>query len=86
MPINFYKDYFEHDKIGVNPWGGYEAMLTHSIAELLNVPCAHAPMMSKLQIKDLEYGIVDPRKAPEVLSTTWLYCIIKGLHKSPQNS
>jgi len=51
---------------------------------LLNVPCAHAPMMSNLQIKDLEYGIVDPRKAPEVLSTTWLYCIIKGLHKSPQ--
>jgi len=84
VPVNFYKDYFEHNKIDVNPWGGYEAMLTHSIAELLNVPCAHAPMMSNLQIKDLEYGIVDPRKAPEVLSTTWLYCIIKGLHKSPQ--
>ena len=84
VPTNFYKDYFEHNKINVNPWGGYEAMLTHSIAELLNVPCAHAPMMSKLQIKDLEYGVVDSRKAPEVLSTTWLYCIIKGLHKSPQ--
>ena len=84
VPMNFYKDYFEYNKIDVNPWGGYEAMLTHSIAKLLNVPCAHAPMMNKTQIKYFEYGIVDPRKAPEVLSTTWLYCIIKGLHKSPQ--
>lgn len=84
VPTSYYKDYFGSNLINVNPWGGYEALLTHSIAKLLNVPCAHAPMLTSKAIRDLEYGIVDPRKAPEVLSTTWLYCIIKGLYRSPQ--
>ncbi len=83
MPLTYYVDYFKYGKLKVNPWGGYEAMLTHSIARILNVSCAHAPMLHSKEVMDLDYGIVDPRKAPEVLSTTWLYCILKGLHKSP---
>lgn len=33
---------------------------------------------------DMEVGIVDPRKAPETSSVTYLHCILKGLHKSPK--
>ena len=33
---------------------------------------------------EMEVGIVDPRKAPETSSTTYLHCILKGLHKSPR--
>ena len=68
----------------INPWGGIESMLTHSIAEEFQIPCAHSPMMTSREILDMEVGIVDPRKAPETSSMTYLHCILKGLHKSPQ--
>jgi hypothetical protein len=32
----------------------------------------------------MDFGIVDPRKAPETASVTYLHCILKGLHKSPR--
>ena len=41
-------------------------------------------MMASRVIMDLEVGIVDPRKAPETSSVSYLHCILKGLHKSPQ--
>ena len=83
VPENFHKDYFGTDDM-INPWGGIEAMLTHSIAEIFKIPCAHSPMMASKEIMNLEVGIVDPRKAPETSSTTYLHCILKGLHKSPK--
>lgn len=83
VPKHFHKKYF-HDDDMVNAWGGIEAMLTHSIAEIFNMPCAHSPMMTSKEVMRLELGIVDPRKAPETSSTTYLHCILKGLHKSPR--
>ena len=83
VPDHFHKQYYSSDEM-VNPWGGIEAMLTHSIAEVFNVPCAHSPMMTSSEIYDLEFGIIDPRKAPESSSTTYLHCILKGLHRSPR--
>ncbi len=68
----------------INPWGGIESMLTHSIAEEFQIPCAHSPMMASREIMEMEVGIVDPRKAPETSSMTYLHCILKGLHKSPK--
>ncbi|MGA2296075.1 MAG: DUF3326 domain-containing protein [FCB group bacterium] len=83
VPPNFHSDYFKEDNM-INPWGGIEAMLTHSIAERYNIPCAHSPMMASKEIMEMEVGIVDPRKAPETSSMTYLHCILKGLHKSPR--
>lgn len=83
VPEHYHRDYFKNDDM-INPWGGIEAMLTHYIAEEFNLPCAHSPMMASKEIMDLEVGIVDPRKAPETSSVTYLHCIIKGLHKSPK--
>jgi hypothetical protein len=83
VPEAFHKDYFTENNM-INPWGGIEAMLTHSIAERYQIPCAHSPMMASKEIMELEVGIVDPRKAPETSSTTYLHCILKGLHKSPR--
>lgn len=84
MPEHFHKQYFTGNEDMVNPWGGIEAMLTHSIAEILNVPCAHSPMMPSREVMQIEVGIVDPRKAPETSSITYLHCILKGLHKAPR--
>jgi hypothetical protein len=81
---NFHTDYFRDDIDMVNPWGGVEAMLTHAISTLYNVPSAHSPMMCSREILDLDVGVVDPRKSAEAVSVTYLHCILKGLHRSPR--
>jgi len=79
------KDYYRDDmKDMVNPWGGVEAMLTHAISLLFDIPSAHSPMISSREMLNLDVGIVDPRKSAETISTTFLHCILKGLHKSPR--
>lgn len=83
VPDNYYEDYFQDDNIKVNPWGGVEAMLTHAISMLFDIPSAHSPMMSSEEY-DIDLGVVDPRKSAEAISITNLHCILKGLHKSPR--
>jgi hypothetical protein len=69
---------------GPNPWGGAEAALTHTVSSVLNVPTAHAPTMSDLRLRTEGYGQVEPRKAAEIVSMTYLFCVLKGLHRAPQ--
>lgn len=83
VPKEYHLNYFENVDM-VNPWGGIEAMLSHSIAEEFGIPCAHSPMMVSKEIMSMMFNVVDPRKAPETSSTTYLHCILKGLHKSPK--
>ncbi len=83
VPLRFHEDYYKIDDI-TNPWGGVEAMLTHTISVLLNIPSAHSPMLESKEILNLDLGIVDPRKSAELVSTTFLHCILKGLHRSPK--
>lgn len=82
VPEKLHRDYYFQDM--VNPWGGVEAMLTHAISLLLDIPSAHSPMMETREILNLNLGVIDPRKAAEMLSETFLHCILKGLHKSPR--
>ena len=82
IPINFHKDYYTENMI--NPWGGVEAMLTHAISLLFDVPSAHSPMLESREILDMDYGIIDPRKAAEIVSVTFLHSVFKGLHRSPK--
>jgi hypothetical protein len=82
VPERFHKDYYVDDMI--NPWGGVEAMLTHTISLMFEVPSAHSPMLESRSILDLELGVVDPRKAAEIISVTFLHSVLKGLHKSPR--
>ncbi|MFZ2632629.1 MAG: DUF3326 domain-containing protein [Desulfosalsimonadaceae bacterium] len=83
VPETFHADYFKNEDM-VNPWGGVEAMLTHAISSIFDVPSAHSPMMTSREIMNLDVGVVDPRKSAEAISTTYLHCILKGLHKSPR--
>ena len=66
----------------VNPWGGVEAMLTHTLSTFFDVPSAHAPMMETREIINSDPGIVDPRMSAEAISFTFLQCTLKGLQKS----
>ena len=84
VPHEYHLDYFRQEGEMVNPWGGVEAMLTHSISCLLNIPTAHSPMFESKKIENLETGVVEPRMAAEAVSLAFLQCILKGLHRSPR--
>jgi hypothetical protein len=84
VPKAFHTEYFEKHGEMVNPWGGVEAMLTHALTMLFGVPTAHAPMFESMEIANLEVGIVDPRMSAEAISTCFLHCVLKGLHRSPR--
>ncbi len=77
-------DYFQSSGDMVNPWGGVEAMLTHAITMLFGVPAAHSPMLESTDVLEMQLGIVDPRMSAEAISTSFLHCILKGLHQSPR--
>lgn len=83
-PLEFHRDYYEHRGSMVNPWGGVEAMLTHAISLKYNLPSAHSPMFDSRDIAELDLGVVDPRMAAEVVSVTFLQCILRGLQQSPR--
>ena len=83
-PFHYYGDYFWSDGSMVNPWGGVESMLTHTISSMYNLPSAHAPMLESQDVLDIEIGIVDPRMAAEIISVSFLQCVLKGLQRSPK--
>lgn len=76
--------YYTGDGSYVNPWGGIEAILTHWVSYVSGKPSAHAPMMESRELDHQKYGVVDPRMAAEVISVTYLECVLKGLMLSPQ--
>jgi len=80
--VELHRAYFSEG--GPNPWGGVEAILTHLVSTVLDVPSAHAPTMSSEALRTESWGVVEPRKAAEVISTTYLFCVLKGLNRAPQ--
>ena len=84
VPFEYHMEYFRQEGSMLNPWGGVEAMLTHVISHLYNVPSAHSPMFETEQISNMDPGIVDSRMAAEAISLTFLQCILKGLKRSPK--
>ena len=84
VPHSYHQDYFDSMGTMVNPWGGVEAMLTHAVSMLFDVPSAHSPMFESREIANVDPGIVEPRMAAEAVSVTFLQCILKGLQRSPR--
>ena len=84
VPPSYHREYFQSAGSMVNPWGGVEAMLTHTISALYGVPSAHSPMLESEEIASMDTGIVDPRMAAEAISLTFIQSILKGLQRSPK--
>lgn len=84
IPDNADIEYFHSQGDIINPWGGVEAMLTHAISILFDIPSAHSPIVRSTEISNMHFGIVDPRMSAETISVCYLHCILKGLHRSPQ--
>ena len=75
---------------GVNPWGGVEAVASRMIAKALDKPVAHAPQETVTpddpELWGILYQSVDQRMAPEVISSTYLHSVLKGLNRAPRIS
>ena len=85
VPNTYHQDYFQSGGDMVNPWGGVEAILTHAVSLLYDIPPAqNSPMLESQEVADEECGIVDPRMAAEAISLGFLQCILKGLQRSPR--
>ena len=70
---------------GVNPWGQVEAQVSKHIANKLNKPIAHGPCDTDQDTLEVYNNIVVKRTmAPEAISSTYLFCVIKGLHRAPR--
>lgn len=77
-------DYFYSKDNMINPWGGVEAIFTHTVSSLFDVQSAHSPMLEDQLISNMDVGVVDPRKAAEAISFTYMQCILKGLQRVPR--
>ena len=84
VPPDFHQGYFDAAGEMVNPWGGVEAMLTHTLSSMYDIPTAHSPMFESREIANMDPGIVDPRLAAEAVSATFMQCTLKGLRQSPR--
>ena len=84
VPPDFHQLYFDSEGQMVNPWGGVEAMLTHALSSIYDVPTAHSPMFESREVANADPGIIDPRMAAEAVSATFLQCTLKGLMQSPR--
>ncbi len=90
VPDGVAMKYFRDSCSCVNPWGGIEARVSRRIANAINKPVAHAP----IECEDTKYEkelyeilfneVVDQRKAPEVCSSCYIHCVLKGLHQAPR--
>jgi Protein of unknown function (DUF3326) len=83
VPEEVQRAYFMGNQ-GINPFGGIEALLTHAITLLYDVPAAHAPMYDTVEIMNRDEGIYEPRKAAEGSSYACIHSVIKGLSRSPR--
>lgn len=84
VPEDVHEAYSRSNGGMINPWGGVESMLTHFISARFGRPSAHAPMLESERVASLHMGVVDPRIAPEVVSSTFLHCVLKGLQRAPK--
>ena len=84
VPREYHAKYFKSNGAMINPWGGVEAILTHTISTLYNIPTAHSPMFEDQLVANFDPGVVDSRMAAEAISLTFMQCILKGLQKAPK--
>ena len=84
VPLAYHMEYFSSGGEMVNPWGGVEALLTHTTSGAYNIPTAHAPMLESDDVAAVDPGIVDPRMASEIISMTFLQSVLKGMQRAPR--
>ncbi len=65
---------------GIDPIGGIEAVISHIITQKFKIPAAHAPAFLNIDISE---KIENPKVSSEMISSTYLPCIMQGLSIAP---
>lgn len=65
---------------GVDVIGGAEALISRYVAQVCQVPCAHAPALSPLPLDKN----IHPKSAAEELGYTFLTSVLVGLARAPR--
>ncbi len=66
---------------GIDPIGGIEAVISHLITKEFSIPSAHAPAFYDI---DISQKLEHPKVSSELISSTYLPCIIQGLSIAPK--
>ncbi len=66
---------------GIDPVGGIEAVISHLITKEFSIPSAHSPAFYDIDISE---KIENPKVASELISSTYLPCIMQGLSIAPK--
>ena len=69
--------------VGVDPIGGLEAIISHTLSATLQVPCANAPVFEWEEAQPRRDALVAPPTAAEFITATFLPCILTGLLQAP---
>ncbi|MFM7389888.1 MAG: DUF3326 domain-containing protein [Vampirovibrionales bacterium] len=68
---------------GVDPIGGLEAIISHTLSHALGIPCANAPVFDWEEAQPRRDELVSPLTASEYISATFLPCVLTGLVQAP---
>lgn len=66
---------------GIDPVGGIEAVISHLITKEFKIPSAHSPAFFDVDISE---KIENPKVSSELISSTYLPCIMQGLSIAPK--
>lgn len=66
---------------GIDPIGGVEAIISHLLTKEFKIPCAHAPAFLDIDISE---KIENKKVASELISSTYLPCVMQGLSIAPK--
>jgi hypothetical protein len=69
---------------GVDPIGGLEAIISHTLVRTLGIPCANAPCFDWEEAQPRRDALVHPFTASEYTTASFLPCVLRGLHRAPQ--
>ena len=69
--------------VGVDPIGGLEAIISHTLCHALQVPCANAPVFDWEEAQPRRDALVAPATAAEFITATFLPCVLTGLMQAP---
>lgn len=67
---------------GVDPIGGVESIISHSVSAAVGLVSAHAPIL--ISDEEVDYKNVSPASASEYIAQTFLPSVISGLRFSPR--
>ncbi len=66
---------------GIDPIGGVEAIISHLITKEFKIPSAHVPAFYDVDISE---KIENPKVSSEMISSTYLPCVMQGLSIAPK--